>query len=177
MTTTKTKPTCQACEKESTSRRTRCAECNRMVGRCCWDPYAHKCIKCRDYDRPEDRQDLKAHLKRIKSRRDVLDKAIAIYEKACCAFWDGEFSPDKLASWGVQSDAPSVRVAFDDLESVIHQACEDLGTPEELVEFPTIEFPGFCADGSVDYEVGNLEALELGVGSEAVASASEEDAA
>jgi hypothetical protein len=69
-----------------------------------------------------------------------------------------------------------VREAFNALTLAIQQACEDLDTPDELIEFPTIEFPGFCEDGSVDYERGNLEALEMGVCGEVVASA-EGDAA
>lgn len=156
---------CQACEKDGEGRRTRCPECNRLAGKCCWDPYDHKCAKCRDHDRPEDPEDVAAHLKRIENRRTVLGQAIAVYEKACCAFWEGDYSKEALESWDVPSDAPSVPQAFDALVLVIRQACEDLGTPEELVTFPTIEFPGFCEDGSVDYGRGDIEALEIGVAS------------
>lgn len=165
---------CGRCGKETPGRRTRCA-CKVMVHKCCWDPFAHQCVGCRDRDRPKDPEDLAAHLKRIAARRDVLGQAITIYEKACCAFWDGDYTREKLASWDVPANAPSVQEAFDGLVLVIRQACEDLGTPEELIEFPTIEFPGFCEDGSVDYGRGNLEAFEMGICG--VASASEESTA
>jgi hypothetical protein len=162
--------------------RRRCPLCDDLVGRlCCWtepgaeDPKLEgprqSCKGCRDKDRPVGR-DVKAHRKRIAARRAVLDKAIAMYEKACCAFWDGDYTIEALESWGADAEGISIAEALDGLNLVIRQACEDLGTPEALIEFPRIEFPGFCDDGSVDLKPGNLAAL--GQTGDDVASATDE---
>lgn len=158
---------CERCEEGNLARRKRCA-CGKLVHGCCWDRVAHLCVGCRDYDRPADPADLEAHLARIQDRRDKLTAAIAMYETACCAFWDGDYSVEKLASWGVVEGVPSVSAAADALVLAVRQAAEDLGVPENRILLPAIEFPGFCEDGSVDYERGDVEALE------AVASAVEE---
>lgn len=158
---------CNVCGQPNPAKRKRCKDCNKLVHSCCWDPVVHQCYECRDYDRPADPADSGAHLARIQDRRDKLSAAIVMYERACCAFWDGDYSVEKLASWGVVGGSPSVSVAADALVHVIRQAAEDLGVSEDRILLPAIAFPGFCADGSVDYECGDIEALE------AVASAEE----
>lgn len=175
--------TCEGCGLKAKGLRRRCPLCDDLVGRdCCWTEPGHddpeleaprkQCRGCRDKDRPVGR-DVKAHLKRIAKRRSVLTRAIATYEQACCAFWDGDYPTPQLESWGASPDDISVAEALEGLNLVIRQACQDLGTPEDLIEWPRIAFPGFCDDGSVDWKPGNLAAL--GTGDGYVASAPPEE--
>jgi len=154
---------CRICEKPSKGRRRRCPhpDCQTLVCPRCWGDETGECIECRDHDRPAKDSPPGTHLARIAKRRAVLDESIAMFEKATCAFWDGDYSADKLAEWGVSAHrGVSVSSAFDGYEMAVRQACADLGVPKGAVNpWPAIKFPGFCDDGSVDYVAANLEAL------------------
>jgi len=158
---------CQRCEANSPgARRRRCPGCKFLVGKCCWDVYEGECSVCADPDSPEDPGDLDAHLTRIQARRDVLDQSIEMYERACSAFWEGEYTIEKLATWGVgfgQGRPPSVDEAFRAYARAIAQACAGRGLFEDMWTPPTIEFPGFAAGGGVEYAPGDIEALTAGL--------------